>query len=417
MDNSTRDAAARPQLARVDPARARQPLAGIVAIPAWLVTHPDVDGTSFRVYCYLVARYNRTSRVAFPSAKTVGDGLDISVRSVRRAIKVLVGLGLIGRRERYAQNGRQTSNGYVPLFSAWDDLAPGQDDHRHSRPPDVLGGDVEKVVIGDTSVTGEGVTSDRGEGVTPVTPLQPIGSIGGTNKTPPNPPAESGGASTPAGLPQEFHKNSTPGALSVRQSSIWPPAAPVLSAPRRLTRKDRELLDRLDAQARGHRCGRCDQTITERDLVTVTQWGSIAPNVFITEETVITNEPNEPSEAAVPFTEGTGLSIGVLYEHLRSTVPAAFEPRGDDRERSWRYWLAHVGTMLRWEPGAGGAATLWVEESAGVYGLTPPVWGAIIYAAGLGGRVAVSAIIHPEHRTHRGWVHQYCPNAQREATT
>lgn len=243
MENSNGTASSCPNITPVNPMDARQPLAGIVAIPAWMVAHPEIDSTSFRVYCYLVARFNRRTNLSYPSARTIGEGLDLSIRSVRRCIKHLRLMGLIAVRGRQWGNGSQKSNGYVPLFSAWDNIGwePKQGQQGH---PQNLGADDHRAVIRDTGDTPPGDspdptpgdTHDSPRGVQQVSPLEPIESNGRTIR-PPQPPHWRGGA------------------LS-----------------QKLTRDEKALISKLST-AVGKTCGLCHSQITEHQLATRDSWG------------------------------------------------------------------------------------------------------------------------------------------------
>ena len=243
MENSTRAEEPRLDYRAINPAQSRQALAGIVAVPAWMVTHPQIDHTAFRVYCYLVARFNRRTHLAWPSARTIGEGLDLSIRSVRRCIKILRELGLIDIRARKRGHGGQKSNGYVPLFSAWDELGwePTEERQRH---PENLQSDDHRAVIRDTGDTPPGDspyptpgdTHDSPRGVQQVSPLEPIESNGRTIR-PPQPPHWRGGA------------------LS-----------------QKLTRDEKALISKLST-AVGKTCGLCHSQITEHQLATRDSWG------------------------------------------------------------------------------------------------------------------------------------------------
>jgi len=246
VENSTQAAQARPDSKGINPQESRQPLAGIVAVPAWMVTHPEIDSTSLRVYCYLVARYNRRTGIAFPSAPTISDGLDISVRQVRRCIKHLRGLGLIAVKSRHWGSGRQKNNGYVPLFGAWD--KEGWKKGGQECPPSDLGGDRSQAVICDTGVTHPDTPGVTPTGVSPASPLviEPIASTERTN--PPQSPQ-------PGGRLPDLAK----------------------------TRKEKDLIHRL-SPALWKTCPGCNEQIQERDLAKRSQWGILEPAVVSVEE-------------------------------------------------------------------------------------------------------------------------------------
>jgi hypothetical protein len=277
VENCTRAEEPRLDYRAINPAQSRQALAGIVAVPAWMVTHPQIDHTAFRVYCYLVARFNRRTHLAWPSARTIGEGLDLSIRSVRRCIKILRELGLIDIRSRKRGNGGQKSNGYVPLFSAWDELGwePTEERQRH---PENLQSDDHRAVIGDTGVTPHSAAGVTPPGVPSVSPHEPIVSIVNEPNLTPQPPALRG------------------------------------AMPAKTTRKEKELIHKLSPVV-DNPCAKCGELFTETDLAKRDVWGILKPAVVSVK---VWPEQQHPTEWPDP-TELS--SVGdAIYEAAKGSI-------------------------------------------------------------------------------------------------
>ena len=64
------------------------------------------------VYFYLCDMANRTDKSCFPSMKTIGCDLNLSLTSVKRALRELTERNYITKENRFRDNGGKTSNRY-----------------------------------------------------------------------------------------------------------------------------------------------------------------------------------------------------------------------------------------------------------------------------------------------------------------
>lgn len=179
-----------------------------------LKTLPDSVKAPARLALMLLADYADEQHASWPSINTMALEMGCSVRSVQRAIDLLEKHGLVMVESRQAKNGRQMSNRY---FLAVDGLFVGcQYDT-----PSISGcegeGDNLTPSEGD-SLTGEGVTGDRGR-VSPVSPLD------STNRTLPLNPTHSG--ERDSHFPENVFER------AAHQADDGEPAADDLSHPRK----------------------------------------------------------------------------------------------------------------------------------------------------------------------------------------
>lgn len=58
-----------------------------------LITDTNITASEFRVFTYLLSRYNNEVKGAFPATQTIADKLNMGVATVKRSIKKLVELG------------------------------------------------------------------------------------------------------------------------------------------------------------------------------------------------------------------------------------------------------------------------------------------------------------------------------------
>ncbi len=80
-----------------------------------MVYHTDLKSRALSVLMYLVDRADNKAFTCYPSIKTIGEQLHISISTVKRAMKELLERGFLKREARFAlsKNGGQTSNLYT----------------------------------------------------------------------------------------------------------------------------------------------------------------------------------------------------------------------------------------------------------------------------------------------------------------
>lgn len=86
------------------------------AVSTFLFDCPNLDISlkAKTVMSYLTFRSNKQN-TCFPALKTIAQGCSLSLSSVKRAIKELLGLNLVRKNKRYREDGGQTSNLYTIL--------------------------------------------------------------------------------------------------------------------------------------------------------------------------------------------------------------------------------------------------------------------------------------------------------------
>ena len=70
-----------------------------------LITDTSINANEFRIYTYLLSLYNQQKKCAYPSLETISTKLNISLSTVKRAIKHLTELGYISVEKKKAQIG------------------------------------------------------------------------------------------------------------------------------------------------------------------------------------------------------------------------------------------------------------------------------------------------------------------------
>ncbi len=70
-----------------------------------LITDTSINSNEFRIYTYLLSLYNQEKNCAYPSLETISEKLNISLSTVKRAIKHLAELGYISIEKKKAQIG------------------------------------------------------------------------------------------------------------------------------------------------------------------------------------------------------------------------------------------------------------------------------------------------------------------------
>ena len=70
-----------------------------------LITDTNINANEFRIYTYLLSLYNQEKQCAYPSLETISTKLNISLSTVKRAIKHLAELGYISVEKKKAQIG------------------------------------------------------------------------------------------------------------------------------------------------------------------------------------------------------------------------------------------------------------------------------------------------------------------------
>lgn len=83
-------------------------------INSYEIYKTDVKTSTKAIYIYLKGRIDKENK-CFPSKKTIGKDLNLSVVTVRRGIKELEDLGFIRVETRYRANKGNTSNMYYLL--------------------------------------------------------------------------------------------------------------------------------------------------------------------------------------------------------------------------------------------------------------------------------------------------------------
>jgi len=73
----------------------------------------DMTQRGRNVITYLINRANKEDLTCFPAVKTIARECSISPKTVRRALKDLLDLGLLKKEERWRDNGGQSSNLYT----------------------------------------------------------------------------------------------------------------------------------------------------------------------------------------------------------------------------------------------------------------------------------------------------------------
>ena len=70
-----------------------------------LITDTSINSNEFRIYTYLLSLYKQEKNCAYPSLETISEKLNISLSTVKRAIKHLAELGYISIEKKKAQIG------------------------------------------------------------------------------------------------------------------------------------------------------------------------------------------------------------------------------------------------------------------------------------------------------------------------
>ncbi|MDK7627718.1 MULTISPECIES: helix-turn-helix domain-containing protein [unclassified Clostridium] len=70
-----------------------------------LITDKNINSNEFRIYTYLLSLYNENKKCAYPSLETISINLNISLSTVKRAIKHLSELRYISIEKKKAQIG------------------------------------------------------------------------------------------------------------------------------------------------------------------------------------------------------------------------------------------------------------------------------------------------------------------------
>lgn len=70
-----------------------------------LITDTSINSNEFRIYTYFLCLYNQEKKCAYPSLETISEKLNISLSTVKRAIKHLAELGYISIEKKKAQIG------------------------------------------------------------------------------------------------------------------------------------------------------------------------------------------------------------------------------------------------------------------------------------------------------------------------
>lgn len=100
---------------------------GLLAM-AWAWRQENLDPTEKLVLLALADHHNESTGMCCPSVETLAKRTNVSGRSVQRTISLLETRGLIERRPRYNELGRQRSNNFV--------LMAGEGDVHVTHPPD-----------------------------------------------------------------------------------------------------------------------------------------------------------------------------------------------------------------------------------------------------------------------------------------
>ena len=70
-----------------------------------LITDTTINANEFRIYTYLLSLYNQEKKCAYPSLETISTKLNISLSTVKRAIKHLAELGYISVEKKKGKIG------------------------------------------------------------------------------------------------------------------------------------------------------------------------------------------------------------------------------------------------------------------------------------------------------------------------
>lgn len=85
-----------------------------------LITDKNINGNEFRIYVYLLSRYNKKFKGSFPSLQTISENLNMGIATVKRAIKHLVTIEYITIEKQKSKKGN--FNIYKNFkYLIWDD--------------------------------------------------------------------------------------------------------------------------------------------------------------------------------------------------------------------------------------------------------------------------------------------------------
>lgn len=82
-------------------------------VPEWVLYHPDLSPQAVRLYLTLERHADRDTRTAYPSRARLAGLLDVSVKTVDRALHELITVGAVSAKKRFDDAGDPTSNMYV----------------------------------------------------------------------------------------------------------------------------------------------------------------------------------------------------------------------------------------------------------------------------------------------------------------
>lgn len=74
-------------------------------LPYELITDNNITSNEFRIYTYLLSRYNENKQCAYPSMEVISEKINISLRTVKTCIKNLVKLGYMTIEKKKGING------------------------------------------------------------------------------------------------------------------------------------------------------------------------------------------------------------------------------------------------------------------------------------------------------------------------
>lgn len=74
-------------------------------LPYELITDNNITSNEFRIYTYLLSRYNEEKQCAYPSMEAISEKINISLRTVKTCIKNLVKLGYMTIEKKKGVNG------------------------------------------------------------------------------------------------------------------------------------------------------------------------------------------------------------------------------------------------------------------------------------------------------------------------
>ena len=74
-------------------------------LPYELITDNNITSNEFRIYTYLLSRYNEEKQCAYPSMEVISEKINISLRTVKTCIKNLVKLGYMTIEKKKGVNG------------------------------------------------------------------------------------------------------------------------------------------------------------------------------------------------------------------------------------------------------------------------------------------------------------------------